>query len=280
MIVDVTGEACQAATPTDVTKTCNAESCPECTSIELTTTKMADTLAVDLSGWYRRSGGEGTDYPEHMHGKVHFVHHGGKELFIYYVNAYGKGWWVIGPQLGSSYQWSAYIQSDADMPTMAADPWSTLGPDGTLIAPDGKGEGGSTTAVVVLEQHCACDSESLILDPISRSQCVHANQLDGSNRNTNTNSSSSSNPNEANNPVSTSTPQPEEGFMARTTRAPRQCPLYYAPGPNGCVRQYLCDNGVSSGGGSCDCGEDNSCTRCHLSSSGTIRCLRQRKDAS
>ena len=278
LIVDVTGEACQATKPTDNTKTCNTVSCPECTSIELATTKMSDALAVELSGWYNRAGGEGTDYPEHMHGKAFFMmHHGGKEVFMYHVEAYGNGWWVIGPQLGSSYQWSAYIQSDADMPSMATDPWSTLGPEGVPYEPGGKRLAGSKMAIVVLEQNCVCDSASLVLDPVSRSQCVRADQLDERSSN------SSSSANEArlfNNPVSTSTPHPEEGGLARTTRAPRQCPLYYAPAPTGtgCVRQYLCDNGISSAGGSCDCGEDNSCTRCHLSSAGTIRCLRRRQD--
>ena len=279
IVVDVTGEACQLPKPTDSKKQCNIEPCPECTSIELVPTLQANSLAVELSGWYKRSGGPGTDYPELMHNKVHFKHDGGKDLFMYHVNAYGKSWWIIGPRLGSSYQWSAYIQSDADVPSMATDTWAQIGAGGI---PVGGGVGGSNAANVVLEQRCACESPSLVLDPATNSQCVYAAQLQQQQGHTRGSEGSEGGTTQmnANNPMSTSTPQPEEGFTIRTTRAPRQCPLYYAPAPNGtgCIRQYLCDKGVSSAGGKCDCG-DNSCNRCHLSSTGEMRCLQTKKTA-
>jgi hypothetical protein len=166
LLVDATGEACRAIRPPDTNELCNTKGCPACTSIQLTPTAAANPEAVSIAGQYRRAG-DGVDVPLRYNNRSHYVHVGGKPLHMYHVFAFERPWWVVGAVLGSSYGWSAYLESADTLPTMSLQNWFMLGPGSSLPGSQQLSSASEPGLRVInmLDQQCHCDQATLMPDP-------------------------------------------------------------------------------------------------------------------
>jgi hypothetical protein len=297
--IDSSDEACTESRPATVSLECNIKPCPACSFIELVAGSGAPTNVAKFVGWYKLARDkDGT--PAVLNEYNYYQHDGIKHLFMYSIEAYERKWWVISPTLGSTYNWLSFIEADVSSPTLSTVAWKSASVLKRIVS-----EGANIAAVAVptIVQHCMCDDSWLTLDATEK-RCVQL--LDNSasdklNQGAFFGGGAGERWGDHINPESSSTPAPEDFFDETTptslpttsaaavngtgiavssvsaTGAPR-CPIYYAPDIEsdsiGCVRQYMCSDGVMNLNSkkTCSCKEED-CKVCMLAADGELRCL-------